>query len=237
MQEKISRLFGKKIESKKFNLKSPEQKVDANWIINKSGLPCLKLDIQVPYKLILQEIESIPHTLFVNHRDEEYESNRGWKSFVLHGRSYDATREDHFYNDNRLMAWTKEALIYCPETVKYFQTVWPCNEFYRVRIMLLEPQGIINLHADDKVSKLSAVNIAISQPKNCNFYLDHYGVIPFEKGDAYLIDISNLHTVINNSDLPRYHIIVHHKIITKEFDSLVEKSYNNVYASQTINPR
>jgi hypothetical protein len=227
MKEKLSRSFAKNIEQKTFDVSSRKEGADANWIINHSQLHCLKLDIDVPYKQIEEEINSIPSELFVGHRDEEHEDNRGWKSFVLHGKSYDATREDEYYNDTREMTWTSEAIQYCPQTINYFKNTWPCNEFYRIRIMLLEPQGIINLHQDAVPNGiLSAVNIAITQPNNCKFYLDNYGVIPFESGTAFLIDISNLHAVINDSNERRYHIIVHHKKLTKKFDFLIEKSYN-----------
>lgn len=231
MKDKISRLFAKKIEQKKFSY-SFIQNANASWIVEHSKINCLKLNICIPYQQIEKEIKTIPPELFVSHRDESYEDNRGWRSFVLHGKSYDASREDTYYNDNRIMHWTDHAKKYCPNTVKYFKTQWPCNEFYRVRVMLLEPGGIINLHKDMSPNgNLTAVNIAITQPKDCKFYLDNYGVVPFEPGLAFLLDVSNYHTVINDSDENRYHIIVHHKKITTEFDSVIEKSYNSLYAS------
>jgi hypothetical protein len=215
MKEKVSRLFSKSVEQKKFSLPKFNQAADVNWILNSSELNCLLLDIPVPYLEIEKEIVQIPQKLFVNHRDTGDENNTGWKSFVLHGKSYDATREDEFYNDGRPMIWTQEGKIYCPKTVSYFQNSWPIDEFLRIRIMLLEPQGVIHVHRDSVTnSGLSAVNIAITQPIGCRFYLDNYGVIPFSPGSSFLINVSNYHTVIN--------------------DSLVEKSYNKLYAS-TIN--
>lgn len=232
MNEKISRLFAKVIEQKKFSLPKFNHEAEAEWILNSSRLNCLSLGISIPCHEIEQEIAQIPQHLFVGHRDTEDESNTGWKSFVLHGKSYDATREDSFYNDNRPMSWTQEAKKYCPKTVLYFQNIWPIDEFLRIRIMLLEPQGIIHVHRDSATNTgLSAVNIAITQPVGCKFYLDNYGVIPFAPGSSFLINVSNYHTVINDSKENRYHIIVHHKKSTKEFDSLIEKSYNTLYAS------
>ena len=57
-----------------------------------------------------------------------------------------------------------------------------------------------------------------------------FGVVPFETGSSFLLNISNRHTVINKSNEYRYHIIVHHLSI-KDLDSLVLKSYNKSYAS------
>lgn len=220
MKEKLSRLFVKNLTQKTFD----------------NPTFCLKLDIDIPLEQIEKEICSIPDELFVAHRDDNYEDNRGWRSFVLHGKDQTASREDGYYNDERSMDWTAAALQYCPQTVEYFKTQWPCNEFYRVRVMLLEPNGIINLHQDPVDGELVyPVNIAITQPEECKFYLDNYGVVPFEPGTAYMIDISKLHTVINDSNKRRYHLIVHHKKLTKEFDLLIKKSYNSKYASDANN--
>lgn len=231
-KEQLSRLFAKKIEEKKFNLPDYNKKADANWIMQQSKINCLKLNIDIPLQDIRREIAAIPCELFVKHRDEAYEQNQGWRSFALHGKSYDATRENNFYNDDRPLIWTPEAIKYCPSTVFYFQNCWPCKDLDRVRIMLLEPNGIINLHKDSTVpGMLGAVNIAITQPDGCRFYLDNFGIIPFTPGAAFLIDISNYHTIINDSNEYRYHIIVHHNSTNSEFDSVIEKSYNSYYAS------
>jgi hypothetical protein len=232
MKEKISRLFAKNIQNKKFKTSGYKKDATANWILQKSKLNCLKLNIDIPIDQIEKEITSIPDELFVDHRDESYEANRGWKSFVLYGKSYDATRESEFYNDDRSMIWTPEALKYCTQTVSYFQNFWPCKDFDRIRVMLLSPNGIINLHRDHSPpGSLAAVNIAITQPPGCEFYLDNYGVIPFEAGTAFMVNVSNYHTVINDSNENRYHIIVHQNNISNDLANLVKVSYNRLYAS------
>lgn len=230
-KEQLSRLFAKRIEGKKFNLPDYNNKANVKWIVQHSKINCLKLNIDIPFRDIAREIDTIPDELFVRHRDEAYEGNRGWRSFALHGKAYNATRENNFYNDDRPLIWTSEAIQHCPKTVFYFQNCWPCKDLDRVRIMLLEPNGIINLHKDSTVpGVLGAVNIAITQPSGCKFYLDNFGIIPFNPGDAFLIDVSNYHTIINDSNEHRYHIIVHHNSIDSEFDSVIEKSYNSSYA-------
>ena len=234
MKEKISRLFANSVQNKKFLKKNLNIDSDIKSMLH--AIQCLRLNIEVPYQTIEEEINSIPPTLFVEHRSQEYDANYGWKSFTLHGIGYNATREEEFYNCDTVMEWTEEAKKYCSKTIEYFQNFWPCNEFGRIRIMLLEPNSIINVHKDvSEINSTCAVNIAITQPKDCNFYLDNYGVIPFEPGSAFLINLSNLHTVINDSNQKRYHIIVHHKKLTEKFDFFVRNSYNKVYASHTNN--
>ena len=58
-------------------------------------------------------------------------------------------------------------------------------------------------------SKLGAVNVAINNPKDCKFYLQNHGVLDFKPGTAYELDLVNYHTVVNNSNVPRFHIIIH----------------------------
>jgi hypothetical protein len=227
MKKKISDLMIKKYATHQYSLPEHNPTADFDWIRNESGLPWLKLNIQIPHKQILKEIEAVQE-LLVDHRDD-YGEHNGWKSFCICGKSFDATREDEFYNDNRPYIWTPEAKQHMPNTVKYFSEYWPGNTFFRVRIMLLEPNGYITIHKDTDTSKLCPINIAITQPNDCLFVMEKYGTVPFSPGNAYLLDISNNHAVVNNSDQPRWHIIVHQKFDDKELKSLVVNSYNLLY--------
>ena len=83
------------------------------------------------------------------------------------------------------------------------------KEFHRVRVMCLLPKGFINLHKDQNHSELGAVNVAINNPSKCKFYLQNHGVLDFKPGDAYKLDLVNYHTVVNDSNIPRDHIIIH----------------------------
>ena len=165
--------------------------------------------------------------MLVDHRDN-YGDHCGWKSFCIHGKSYDATREESYYNDDRPYVWTVEAQQGMPATVDYFANTWPGSQFNRVRVMLLEPGGYISLHQDSEISKLTAVNIAITQPNECQFVMAKHGPVPFAPGQALWLDISNQHTVINNSDQPRWHIIVHQSF-DDNFQNMVVNSYKKMY--------
>jgi hypothetical protein len=95
--------------------------------------------------------------------------------------------------------------------------------------MLLEPNGYINFHRDHDDSQLTAINIAITQPDDCHFVMEHHGCVPFESGSAYWLDISNNHTVFNDSTQLRWHIIVHQDLNHPKFQDLVVKSYHRLY--------
>ena len=95
-----------------------------------------------------------------------------------------------------------------PKTIAWLKSLG-YKEFHRVRVMCLLPKGFINLHKDQNHSELGAVNVAINNPSKCKFYLQNHGVLDFKPGYAYKLDLVNYHTVVNNSNIPRYHIIIH----------------------------
>ena len=216
----------KKYANCKLQLPDYNPSADFEWIMNTSGLPWLQLDIAVPCQGILHEIENI-ESLLVDHRDS-YGEHQGWKSFCIHGKSYNATREESYYNDNRPYVWTSEEQQAMPTNVDYFANQWPGSQFKRIRVMLLEPGGYISIHQDSTISKLTAINIAITQPAECQFVMAKHGTVPFLPGQALWLDISNQHAVINNSDQPRWHIIVHQSF-DDNFQNMVVNSYKKLY--------
>jgi hypothetical protein len=166
--------------------------------------PCKRLDLNVPFKKINEEIRSIEQYL-VPHR---HESGLGWKSFCIHGQSASRTKEPEFYKNFLGYKWTDEALENMPVTINWLKSLGYKN-FQRVRVMCLEPKGFINIHKDQEHSSLGPVNVAITNPKNCQFYLENHGILSFSPGRAYKLNLVNYHAVINNSNSPRYHIIIH----------------------------
>lgn len=207
----------------------PEYNAEADfeWIRTKSGMPWLRLAVTVPYQMMLDEIERVA-SMMVPHR-QEYSEHHGWKSFCIHGKSFDATKEDQHYTDYRPYVWTDLALQYLPKTVEYFATQWPGSGYKRVRIMLLEPGGYISVHSDTEQAGLSPINIAITQPDDCFFVMEKHGIVPFQPGSAFWLDVSNRHTVINQSDQPRWHMIVHQSFDNVEFQNTVVNSYGLLY--------
>jgi len=202
-----------------------------NWIINESKLPWLKLDIEFPYEKMLEEAKALkPH--FVKHRAEDQISgygHKGWSSLCIHGISPSHTNHFESYgyksNDGTPYRWTEVSSL-CYETTKWLTEVYPCTTYYRVRFMLLEPGGFIAPHNDMNKYRLSPVNIALNHPKGCIMKMAHYGTVPFKEGEAYLLDVGNVHAYYNKSNEDRYHIIIHGNYKSnKQWKKLVENSY------------
>jgi hypothetical protein len=64
-------------------------------------------------------------------------------------------------------------------------------------------------HTDGPGRIFSPLNIAINNPVGCEFIFKNKGSVPFVAGTGMVIDVAREHIVINDSDEPRYHIIVH----------------------------
>lgn len=221
--EQISRAFARSNSVSKNPWPERNDLADAKWIITHSGIPWLRLDLHIPADLIFKEIQQATH-LLTDHRDD-YGENRGWKSFCLHGKSLHQTQH---CDDRRPFRWIPQAQMFLPNTVNFFKS-WSIDSYHRIRVMALEPGGYVSLHRDLRQDSaqtiLGPINIAITQPDNCHFIIKDWGIIPFKTGDAYMPNVTNWHTVINNSNQTRYHIIVHCGEWPESFNHLIERSY------------
>ena len=174
----------------------------------------LKLNLPVPHDLMLAEALAL-RDQFTSYRTDQ-DVYRGWHSLTLHGLAYDKGYSWENYPDyidanhaSDAMSWT-EIAENCPVTVNWLKTVFPSNRYGRVRFLLLEAGGSIGLHNDTDVQMLEMVNVALSHPKDCHWYWEDDSEVPFAPGDAYAVNISYPHRVVNNSTEDRYHLIVHH---------------------------
>lgn len=224
---KISRMMFEKFRHVQHHPSGLIKQPSFNWVQTESKLPWLKLQLDIPTDIIKSEIQAIKN-LLVPHRDD-YSEHRGWESFCIHGHGYNLTREDNHYTNVSGYHWTKEACEYMPETVKYFQTQWPGAKFQRVRVMRLAPGGYIAIHSDGPPDWLGPINIAITQPKDCYFVMEKFGIVPFDTGSAFWLNVSTRHAVFNDSDQERWHIIVHQQNDNIEFHNIVAKSYDMLY--------
>lgn len=189
---------------------------DPKWTIIESGWPYLKLSSlnNQPFGEMLKEAEALIDN-FKPHR-EDY--GQGWRSLTLYGLNDDTQSLDQYGEDRNAVLsqldWTWVA-DKCPITKKFLEEVWPSEFLNRVRFMLVEPGGYILPHRDrpEDQKRLSVCNISLNNPKECEFVMDGFGKVPFDNnGSAFLMDISNFHSVWNRSDKPRIHMIIHYEI-------------------------
>lgn len=197
---------------------------DAYRIKNEFKIPWLELDIEVPHKEILKEYLNVQSEIVLHRPYDKIASanHKGWKSLVLYGVDKHSTDEVE-----GIKSWT-EIADKCPNTVQWIKDNFKITKNTgRIRFMHIDPGGYILPHKDRENKKLQEINVAIRHPKGCIVQFIERGVIPFEDGKAFIVDISNVHMVYNNSDEMRLHIIIH----TPISDEVIERSYEKSYYS------
>jgi len=193
-----------------------------DWIKKTSGLPWLKLNLEVPVEHISKEADQIYPDAVMHRSDDTFAnySHQGWKSLTLYGAGPTVTT-----HTTGIHNWTSIADT-CPHTVDFVKKYWDIdNTTGRIRFMWLEPGGFILPHSDRDTSMLFETNVAITHPDKCRFRFLNYGTVPFTAGTAFLVDISNKHLVVNESDQTRLHFIVHAKLKSNIIQSSYEQNF------------
>jgi hypothetical protein len=195
---------------------------DESWIQGSCNLPWLKLDICVPGEVIIKESDAL-YSYAVEHRSQDSLMNythQGWRSLALYGVSAETTQECPGKK-----VWTSIAER-CPKTVEFIKTHWEINESTgRIRFMWLDPGGYILPHNDRSDKGFYECNVAVNNPHECRFRFMNFGTVPFENNSAFLVDISNKHFVVNQSNQLRTHLIVHASLKSGILKSSYEQNF------------
>jgi len=207
----------------------------ANKVLNDPSTGWLELDIEFDLDAWKRETDA---ALFVDHRGKEHP---GWNSSCIHGIDVDKTGAWTNYgdwkNENEVpYKWT--SISEHTPNIKSFWEQFPYESYRRIRFMQLESGGRINPHSDapgrlpgeDNLDMLEfgvPINIAIIHPDDCYMTLEGHGTVPFKEGKAFIINIRNVHSFVNNSNTSRIHLIAHGipGRRKKEFIELIARSY------------
>ena len=185
----------------------------------------LKLDIAIPYEEMCKEAFSLIDK-FTPHRGDEY-SHIGWESLTLHGLGWDKHENwsDYGYNKGKDasndMFWTEIADL-CPITTKWLKEVFPCNKYGRVRFMLLKAGGHISMHNDSSIKLIENINVALNNPNGCKWIWGDGEEIAMEPGGVYAMNLHYHHSVVNESNEDRIHMIIARHDATNEWKKLIE---------------
>jgi hypothetical protein len=206
----------------------------AHWLLNESDFGWLELDIKFDLDAWKRETSAAQ---FVDHRGEEHP---GWNSCAIHGIDVDKTGAwtNYGYTREEDVPYKWTSISEHTPSIKSFWEQFPYERYRRIRFMQLEPGGRISPHSDapgrlpgeDNLDMLDfgvPINIAIIHPDDCYMTLEGHGTVPFKEGKAFIINIRNVHSFVNNSNTPRIHLIAH-GIPGKrkdEFVELIARSY------------
>jgi len=187
----------------------------------------MKLNLEFPHEEIAKE------AIALRDRYVEYRSTyqtKGWHSLPIVGISSQHPYAWNVYGEFKsakdaapLMKFTEVADL-CPVTTNWLKNVYPSSSYARVRFMLLEAGGVIEPHSDTEHSVLGAINIAITNPKNCKWHWEDGESLEFKPGDVYAMNTHYTHSIRNESNEDRYHMIVHHYDSTEAWKNLFLES-------------
>lgn len=165
--------------------------------------------------------------------------NKDWKGCALRGIDSGKPRPYYEYGYRREIdapyRWTTMSES-CPITKSYILEKFSEDVLYRIKINLLESKGKIHLHTDgyshalgisDKTTDDDVIIIALAVywPKEVIFNLENIRV-PFQTGEAYLLNFSKLHEVFNPTEEDRYYLAISGRLSeVSEFRKLVIESY------------
>ena len=193
--------------------KFPQNLTEPRHVSMSDRLPFLPIDWETEqdWATMLDEAKRLSKH-YVPHRS--HEKHKGWASLVIHGISSVHTESTHTYDftdANAPWRWTDIADL-CPTITNFFKTQFDYKKYYRIRIMKLSPGGYIWPHKDSihiNENHIGPVNIALNNPEGCKFFMDNIGYLPWKPGRAIKLNLYNVHSVYNDSNEDRYHIIVH----------------------------
>jgi len=206
----------------------------ADWLLNKSDFGWLELDIQFDLDEWKKETAAAQ---FVDHRGSEHP---GWNSSCIHGIDVDKTGAwtNYGYTREEDVPYQWTSISQHTPSIKRFWEQFPYERYRRIRFMELEPGGKISPHSDapgrlpgeqdlDMLEFGVPINVAIMHPENCHMTLEGHGTVPFQEGKAFIINIRNVHSFVNNSNSNRIHLIAHGVPGNRkeEFVELIAKSY------------
>ena len=185
---------------------------------------CKELQINIPFETFMDEIAQLESMgMFTSHRSHDLVHDvtlhRGWSSFVIHGIGHKKTEGYEYYgyksDRDAPYHYTDEAMQYCPNIIQWLTDQKFKDRYHRVRIMKLDPNGMVGLHNDNyKNPDTWATNLAINNPDQCEMHFwnrrwEYMGIVPWGPGKTFKIKIGDNHCVINKSTEARYHFIIH----------------------------
>jgi hypothetical protein len=206
----------------------------ADWLLNKSDFGWLELDIQFDLDEWKKETAAAQ---FVDHRGSEHP---GWNSSCIHGIDVDKTGAwtNYGYTREEDVPYQWTSISQHTPSIKRFWEQFPYERYRRIRFMELEPGGKISPHSDapgrlpgeqdlDMLEFGVPINVAIMHPEDCHMTLEGHGTVPFQEGKAFIINIRNVHSFVNNSSSNRIHLIAHGVPGNRkeEFVELIARSY------------
>lgn len=212
---------------------------DGRWIYEESGLPWVELDLDVPHEEMHQEALRVADRTVPQNYKTLFDDNSGdgpgqvgWETICIHGLESDPYKFDraaeygYANEDEAPYGWT-DVSRECPVTKEFLETL-PYAKLYRARITKLKPNGYAAPHIGRQQGARynKKINFALNHPEGFQFGLEEWGLIPWEAGKGFWLNVDqNYHSVINRSEVDRFHLITMGRPDWDQLSPLLERSY------------
>jgi hypothetical protein len=92
--------------------------------------------------------------------------------------------------------------------------------------MLLRAGGKIALHSDSSIKLIENINVALNNPVGCKWIWGDGEEIIMEPGGVYAMNLHYHHSVVNNSNEDRMHMIIARHDALDRWKRLIEDAAN-----------
>jgi hypothetical protein len=187
----------------------------------------LKLNIEIPYKEMCNEAFALLDR-FSLHRGN---THSGWESLTIHGLGWNKHESYSTYgyvkgkDASKDMFWTEIADL-CPITTEWLKNIFPCNQYGRVRFMLLRAGGYISKHNDSSLKLIENINVALNNPLGCKWIWGDGEELIMESGGVYAMNLHYDHMLVNESNEDRMHMIIARHDALDGWKKLIEDAAN-----------
>lgn len=183
--------------------------------------PFVELDVEFDHAAAFAEAIALADRFVTYQSDPTYDV-AGWRGLALQALDGDpsrvATTDDDagVYQDQSRYRRTEIAAL-CPITMALLERLIDFDQCRTVSFLMLEPGARITVHVDGEGPPvIRSVNIALNMPEGCRLVIDcnadgsdnsYTRTVPFRPGSAFMLNVAKYHYVINDSEVPRIHVI------------------------------
>jgi hypothetical protein len=198
-----------------------ERAAEAEIDLHLDHTPFIDLGIDFDHRGAFAEAAALADRFVAYQSDPTY-GITSWRGLALQALDGDATRaatteEDAgAYEDQSRYRLTDVAAL-CPITMSLVERLLDLDNCRTVAFLLLEPGARITPHMDGVGPPvMRSVNIALNMPAGCRLVIDcnpdgsdnpHTRTAPFRDGSVLLMNVAKYHYVVNDSKVPRIHLI------------------------------
>lgn len=183
--------------------------------------PFIDLGIEFDHRGALAEVMALADRFVAYQSDPSY-GVTGWRGLALQALDGDPARaattdEDAGAHQDQSRYRLTDVAERCPITMSLLERLLDFDHCRTVAFLMLAPGARITVHIDGEGPPvMRSLNVALNMPPGCRLVIDcnadgsdnpYTHTAPFGDGSALLMNVAKYHYVVNDSTVPRIHVI------------------------------